>query len=154
MAAHPVSTPPETVFRQRGGILRTSQALRAGIHPRVLYRLRDEGIILEVSRGVFRLAELPDMGHPDLVAVALRIPSGVVCLVSALSFHGITTQVPHQVDVALPRRSRPPRMGFPPIRTFTFAAGSFSSGVEDHDLDGVVVPIYGAARTVVDCFKF
>ncbi len=145
---------PETVFREKGGMLRTSQALAAGIHPRVLYRLRDEGTILEVGRGVFRLADLPDLGHPDLVAVALRIPSGVICLVSALSFHGITTQVPHQVDVALPRKTRPPRLRFPPLRTFTFSAGSFSAGAEDHDLDGVKVPIYGAARTVVDCFKF
>jgi len=88
MVAKPHSTPPETKFRQRGGMLRTSQALAAGIHLRVLYRMRDGGTILEVGREVFRLADLPDLGHPDLIAAALRIPSGVVCLVSALSFHG------------------------------------------------------------------
>lgn len=83
------------VFRKHGGILRTAQALRAGIHPGTLYGMRDSGALEVVSRGVYRLAGGEPLGNPDLVTVAIRIPSGVICLISALAFHELTTQIPH-----------------------------------------------------------
>ena len=89
------------LFREHGGILRTSEALDLGIHPRTLYALRDAGALQQLSRGLYRLAELPPLSHPDLVIVALKVPQAVICLVSALAFHELTTQVPHAVDVAL-----------------------------------------------------
>ena len=84
-------------FRKNGGVLRTSRALRLGIHPRTLYQLRDANRIAQISRGVYRLADLPEVTNPDLVAVATRVPEAIICLVSALSFHEITTEVPHEV---------------------------------------------------------
>src|SRR5579863_191552 len=93
----------EAVFKQHGGMLRTSRAIALGVHPRVLYGLRDTGRLTEVSRGLYRLADLPALGNPDLAAVAARLPRGVICLISALAFHGLTTQIPHQIDVAVPR---------------------------------------------------
>ena len=142
------------IFRQSGGILRTAQAVRAGIHPSTLYAMRDSGVLEMVSRGVYRLTDNPPLGNPDLVTVATRIPRGVICLISALSFHELTTQIPHEVHVALTTGAREPRVDFPPIRTYRFVGKSFSEGVEVHDLDGVGVRIYSAEKTLADCFKF
>jgi len=96
-------------IRSRGGMLRMSDALRLGISRKALYAMRDAGVLEQLSRGLFRLRDLPPLGSPDLVTVATRIPEGVVCLVSALSFHELTTQVPHEVDVAIERgkKNRP-----------------------------------------------
>jgi predicted transcriptional regulator of viral defense system len=104
------------VFKQHGGILRTAQALQAGIHPNTLYTMRDVGTFEVVSRGVFRLAGSEPLGNPDLVTVATRVPNGVICLISALAFHQITTQIPHEVHVALKRGAELPRLEYPPIK--------------------------------------
>jgi len=144
----------EEFFRRSGGILRTSEALALGIHPRTLYRLRDSGRVVRVSRGVFRLADLPELAEPDLVVVASRVPQAIVCLVSALSFHGITTEIPHEVYIALPRRVKRPRLDYPPLRTFWFSGRALAEGIETHEIDGVRVKIYGPEKTVADCFKF
>lgn len=98
------------VFKKHGGILRTAQALRAGIHPTTLYTMRDDGTLEIISRGVYRLADSDPLGNPDLVTVATRIPLGVVCLISALSFHELTTQIPHEIHVALSRGAEEPRL--------------------------------------------
>ncbi|MBN1459789.1 MAG: type IV toxin-antitoxin system AbiEi family antitoxin domain-containing protein [Armatimonadetes bacterium] len=142
------------VFREHGGLLRTAEALRSGIHPRTLYAMRDSGLLERVSRGVYRLASSPPLSNPDLVAVATRVPKGVVCLISALSFHELTTQIPHQVHVALPSGANEPRLEHPPITTYRFGGDSFTAGVETHDVDGVRVHIYGPEKTLADCFKF
>jgi predicted transcriptional regulator of viral defense system len=144
----------EKMFREQGGIIRTSQAIAKGIHPRNLYSLRAKGRIVPLSRGLYRLADLPDLGNPDFSVVAARIPAAVICLVSALSFHGITTQVPHWVDIALPRGTKTPRLDFPPLRIFRFSRNIHKVGVKTHDVDGIAVHVYTPARTIVDCFKF
>jgi len=142
------------IFKKHGGVLRTAEALRSGIHPRTLYAMRDSGLLERVSRGVYRLAESPPLGSPDLVTVATRIPAGVICLISALSFHELTTQIPHEVHVALPSGAEEPRLEHPPIRTYRFAGESFTEGVETHVLDGVRVKIYSPEKTLADCFRF
>lgn len=141
-------------FREHGGILRTKEALSLGVHPRTLYAMRDAGKLERLGRGLYRLADLPPLGNPDLVAVALRVPGGVLCLVSALAVHEITTQIPHEVYVALVRGAEPPRLGHPPVRVFWFTGEAFTEGIETHELDGVEVRVYGAAKTVADCFKY
>jgi predicted transcriptional regulator of viral defense system len=80
--------------------------------------MRDAGVVEPVTRGVYRLASIEPLAHPDLVTVAMQIPHGVVCLISALSFHELTTQVPHTVDVALERGTRKPRLDYPPTRFY------------------------------------
>ncbi|KAA3614220.1 MAG: transcriptional regulator [Planctomycetota bacterium] len=141
-------------FRKHGGMLRTMEAIRLGVHPRTLYAMRDAGVLERLGRGLYRLADLPPLGDPDLVSVALRVPDGVLCLISALSFHEITTQIPHEVYLALKRGAEPPRLDHPPVRAFWFGERAFSEGIETHQLDGVPVRVYGAAKTVVDCFKY
>jgi len=143
-----------TIFENHGGILRTAQALKAGIHPKTLYAMRDSGVLEMISRGVFRLSDSPPLSNPDLVTVAARVPSGVICLISALSFHEITTQIPHDVHVALPRGAEEPRLDYPPIRTYRFTGEAFTAGVDAYDLDGVSIRIYSPEKTLADCFKF
>ncbi len=142
------------VFKKHGGILRTAQAIRAGIHPSTLYSMRDDGTLEIVSRGVYRLADSDPLGNPDLVTVATRIPLGVVCLISALSFHELTTQIPHEVHVALSRGAEEPRLDHPPIRTYRFSGEAFTEGIGIHKFDGVSVRIYKPEKTLADCFKF
>ena len=147
----------ETVRRlchHHGGVIRTAQAIRVGIHPRTLYALRDAGFLERMERGLYRLAELPEVGQPDLVTVALKVPSGVVCLISALAFHELTTQIPHEVSIALPRHRELPRLRFPPVRVYWFSAPAMATGVETHKLDGVPVRIFAAEKTIADCFKY
>lgn len=142
------------IFRQNGGTLRTSQALRFGIHPRALYKLRNEGQILELSRGVYQLAEMAQSNHSDLVAVTARVPNGVICLISALSFHELTTQIPHEVYLAIARGKETPRIDYPPVRAFHFSENTISVGAKTHKIAGVKVKIFTAEKTIADCFKF
>jgi len=142
------------IFREHGGMLRTGEALQLGIHPRTLYEMRDSGALERISRGVYRLTDLPPLSDPDLVAVATRIPQGVICLVSALAFHRLTREIPHYVYVALPRGGEPPRLEHPPLRIFWLTDAVFRAGVETHSLDGVSLHIYSPAKTIADCFKY
>jgi predicted transcriptional regulator of viral defense system len=139
---------------KHGGVIRTAQAIRAGIHPRTLYALRDSGFLERLERGLYRLADLPALGNPDLVTVRLKVPSGVVCLVSALAFHEITTQIPHEVSIALPHHTELPRLEFPPVRVYWFSTKAIEAGVETHELDGVPVRIFSPEKTLADCFKY
>jgi predicted transcriptional regulator of viral defense system len=141
------------LFRKHGGFLRMADALRAGVHRRTLYQLRDAGVIEQLSRGLYQLTAAPSLGNPDLVAVALRVPKGVVCLISALAFHELITQIPHEVSIAVPRNSEPPRIDYPPVRVFRFSPGPYAAGFETRKVDGVAVRIYSREKTLADCFK-
>ena len=125
------------LFREPGGMLKTGQALGLGIHPRTLYSMRDSGALERITRGVYRLADLPPLSDPDLVSVATRIPQGVICLISALAFHRLTREIPHYVYVALPRGAEPPRLEHPPLRVFWLTEPVFRAGIETHMVDGV-----------------
>lgn len=142
------------VFTKHGGMLRTSKAIRLGIHPRTLYALRDAGEIEQVGRGLYRLSTAPPLSSPDLVPVAIRIPRAVVCLISALAHHGLTTQVPHAVDLALPSHSQIPKIDGIPLRIFWYSEPSFSAGIDDVTIDGVRVRVYSPEKTIADCFKY
>ena len=149
MKKHPVE-----IFRKHGGQLRMSEAIEYGITRYMLYSLRDKGIIEQVSRGIYRLVELPPISNPDLVTVSLRFPNAVICLISALSYHNITTQIPHAVSVAVPRDSRIPSLDYPPIQAYRFSDKAYNSGIENHLVDGVSVKVYNPEKTLADCFKF
>ena len=142
------------LFREHGGTLRTAEALRLGIHPRTLYTMRDSGVLEKLSRGLYRLADLPPLSNPDLVTIALKIPQAVVCLVSALAFHELTTQIPHAVDIAVHNRAERPRLNYPPLRVFWFSGPAWSEGVETHQVDDTPVRIYGPEKSIADSFKY
>ncbi len=142
------------VFRRHGGLLRTTEAIRRGIQPRTLYTMREKGVVERLSRGVYRLAGLPPLGNPDLVPVAVKVPQGVVCLISALAFHEITTQIPGEVHLAIRRGAKYPRLDYPPIRVYRFAEKAYTEGVETHEVDGIAVKVYSPEKTLADCFKY
>lgn len=142
------------IFNEKNGVLRTQQAIQLGIAPRTLYKMRDDGIILRESRGLYRLADAEPGSYTDLVQVALSIPKGVICLISALAFHDLTTQIPHQVYVALPLHAEKPRLEYPPLRLFWLSQKTYSAGIESHELDGIPVNIFTIEKTIADCFKF
>jgi predicted transcriptional regulator of viral defense system len=135
-------------------MLKMTEAIRAGVHRRTLYALRDAGILEQLGRGLYRLAEAPQLGNPDLVAVARRVPKGVVCLLSALAYHGLTTQITHEVYLAVPRNAEPPRIDYPPVRVFRVGKRAFAEGIETHELDDFPVRIYSREKTLADCFKY
>ncbi len=142
------------IIRQKKGIIRTAEALKAGIHPRTLYALRDQGELEQFSRGVYRLTELPPTAEPDLLTIAVRAPHSVICLVSALSFHDITTQIPHEVSMAVIKGSKSPRIDYPPTAVYHFSEASFTTGTEEHEIDGTTIRVYNQEKTIADCFKF
>lgn len=144
----------KAIFRKHGGILRTSDALREGVHPRILYFMRDNNDLEILCRGTYRLAELEPIGYQDIVTVTSKINSGVICLISALSYHEITTQIPHEVYIAISRQMAYPRLKYPPTRFFKFSKEAFLAGIEVHKISGVDVKIYSPEKTVVDCFKY
>ena len=142
------------VIARFGGTIRTADAIKAGIHPEVLYRMRDTGVVEPLARGLYRLTESPELGNPDLVTVALKVPKGVFCMISALSFHRITTQIPHAVDIALVRGSEAPRMKYPPIHIYWSVKHILECGVEDQIVDGKRVRMHCPERALVDAFRF
>lgn len=125
-----------------------------GIHRQVLTRLVAQGKIERVARGVYRLPEHPITENHGLALAAAAVPQGVICLLSALQYHGIGTQLPSEVWMALDRRAWRPKLAYPPLRILRFSGAAMSAGVESHRIEGSAVNIYGPAKTVADCFKY
>jgi len=123
--------------------------------PRVsLTRLVRQGRLARVGRGLYALPDRPVSEHSALAEVARRHPRAVVCLLSALRFHELTTQSPFEVWLAIPTKARAPRLDYPPLRIVRFSEAGLVEGVEEHEIDGVPVRVTGVARTVADCFKY
>ena len=142
------------IIRHRGGIIRTREALALGIHRRTLYGLRDEGELVPVTRGLYRIEEMEIPAQVHFADVIKRIPKGVICLLSALNFHELTSQMPHQIWIAIDRKARKPKIDYPPIRVFHFSSASFTRGIEMHSIMEQNVRIYNRAKTVIDCFRW
>jgi predicted transcriptional regulator of viral defense system len=144
----------EKIFRENHGILRTGKAKKLGIHEPILIQMCNEGLLVKESRGLYRLAELPPLSNPDLVQIAIRVPSSVICLISALNFYQLTTQIPYKIYIALPREVKAPRIEYPPLDIVYLSNKPYHAGIENHILDGVSVQIYSREKTIADCFKF
>lgn len=135
------------------GLLRASDLDAIGAPRVVLTRLTAAGVLQRVGRGLYRLpeaevSEFESMGH-----VATKVPQAVFCLLTALQFHEVTTQLPRQVWIAMPRGSHVPRIDYPPIKMVQMVEVVRAAGIEEHLRDGVKLRVYGVAKTVVDCFK-
>lgn len=120
----------------------------------ILSRLVHAGKLQRVARGVYALSDRPLSEYRSLAEAALRVPRGVVCLLSALRVHGIGTQAPNEVWLAIPHNSPTPRLHQPALRAVRMSGAALSEGVEPVRVDGVDVPIFNAAKTVADCFKY
>jgi predicted transcriptional regulator of viral defense system len=136
------------------GIARVRDLTARGLHPEHLRRLVNKGHLERLNRGVYALVDREITEHHSLVQVAVRAPRSVVCLLSALQFHELTTQMPREVWIAIDRRERTPGMKSPSIQVVRFSGRSFSDGLTEHEIEGVPVRIFDPAKTVADCFKF
>ena len=136
-----------TFFRQR-------DAAALGVGSRALRRLVDNGTVERVTRGLYRVADAELTEHHTRAAVCARVPSAVVCLLTALSVHELGTQLPHQVWIAIPHKARTPRLRDLPVRVVRFSGAALRYGVVNTTFEGVPVRITSPARTVVDCFRF
>lgn len=136
------------------GHLTAREAAQRRIHSQVLTRLVREGSLKRIGRGHYCLPDQPLTEHHSLAIVARAIPSGVVCLLSALAFHGIGTQLPAEVWVAIDRRARWPSLRYPPLRIVRFSGQAFTAGIETHFVEGQALKVYGVAKTLADLFKY
>ena len=136
------------------GVLRPRDLDEYGLARQSLLRLYRRGLLHRIGRGLYVAADADPTEHRTLAEVCKRVPAGVVCLLSALQFHGLTSQMPHQVWLALSRGARKPTEPSLPIRSLHFSGPAFTEGVELHDIEGVTVKVYSPAKTVADCFKF
>lgn len=139
---------------RRMGVLRVRDLTSRGIHPEYLRRLCQKGLLTRTGRGLYVAADADISVHHGLAQAAKRVPHGVICLLSALQFHELGTQSPFQVWMALDRRAARPRIDYPPLHIVRFSGPALTEGVEDHAIEGVQARIYGAAKTVADCFKY
>lgn len=134
--------------------LRSSDLQTIGIPRVVLTRMVKEGVLERVSRGLYRKPNTFLSENETLVDIALVAPRAIFCLLTALQFHGLTTQLPREVWIAMPQGSRVPKMDYPPIRIMRFSGKTYSEGIQTVVRDRVALKIYSPAKTVVDCFKF
>lgn len=136
------------------GTVRPRDLVERDIPPDYLDRLYRRGLIERVARGIYAWPDADVSEHHTLAEAARQVPRGVVCLLSALRFHGLTTQSPHEVWLALPPKAWSPRVKYPKLRVMRFSGPALSEMVEEHRVEGVPVKVYAAAKTVADCFKF
>jgi predicted transcriptional regulator of viral defense system len=136
-----------------GGVLRASTLVASGLSRQRIKDLTDTGKLLHLGRGLYSLPGSPITEHHDLAQVAARVPQGVICLSSALQFHGLTTVSPWQVHLMLPRGARPPKIGHPPLAITYANPVAYQNGIEEHRLEGVTVKVTSVAKTIADCFK-
>jgi predicted transcriptional regulator of viral defense system len=150
------STPSDKARRllARAGIARSRDFERAGVSRTQLGVLAERGLVERVGRGLYVLPGADRSEHHHLAQAARRVPGGVICLLSALRFHGLTTQNPFEVWVAIDRKAWRPRVEHPPLRLVYLSGAALLEGVEEHRADGVTVRVFSAAKTVADCFKF
>ncbi len=135
-------------------IIRAEDVEALGISRNYLYTMRDEGLLQKTAVGLYSLPDSEINENTNLVEVAKRVPNAVVGLLSALNFHGISTQIPHEIWIIVPRGAWSPKIDYPPLHLNYVSGPAYSYGVQEHVLNGVVVKIYSPAKTVADCFKF
>lgn len=136
------------------GTIRIKDLLEREIHPEFARRLVGKEMLVRTGRGLYTLADAEITEHHDFAVVGKRLPKGVICLTSALRFHGIGTQLPRKIWLAIKKGSAQPHYSYPQISVVRLSGLSFSEGIEEHTIEGVAVSIYNPAKTVADCFKF
>jgi predicted transcriptional regulator of viral defense system len=151
------SNDPDRIMQlaAKRGLLRTRDISGISANPRVaLSRLVADGSLQKVSRGVYALPDRTRSSNHQYAEVATRYPQATLCLLSALRFHQLTTQNPHEIWLAIPNKARTPQLDYPPLRVVRFSGLALTEGIESHKIDGVSVRVYSVPKTVADCFKF
>ncbi len=142
-----------SLLKQRG-MARVSELARAGITGTTISRMKENGLVVQLGRGLYQLPNAPLDANHDLAEAAKRVPKGVVCLVSALAFHGLTDTIPARVWMAIGPKDRRPRVENPRLQIVRFGGNALRTGIEAHTIERVPVRIYDPAKTVVDLFRY
>lgn len=138
----------------RRRVLRAADVREHGWSPQLLLRLHQTGKLQRLARGLYGLPDAEITEHQTLIEVCQRVPKAVLCLLSALQFHGIGTQLPHEVWVALPEGTQTPVLSYPALRITRLRGAAYSDGIQTVTEHGAAIRVYCAAKTVTDCFKF
>lgn len=150
--------PKETEFinflKKMGVLSSYAEIIKAGFNKALIKTSLNSGRIKKVDRGLYRLSDGISLPIPDLVAVAIKVPKGVVCLLSALAFHESTNEIPRRVDIAIPRGTHANKIKYPPVRFYRFAPKAWEAGIEEREIGGHKIRVYRLAKTIADCFKF
>jgi predicted transcriptional regulator of viral defense system len=154
MAAQTTKTDKVLKLARKAGVLRPRDLDPYGIPRTYLSRLCAAGKLQRIGRGLYVLPGSGVTEHHSLAEACKRVPKGVVCLLSALRFHELTSQAPFEVWLAIGERAWRPRLEYPPLRIVHFSQSSLNAGVEEHQIEGVPVYVYSPAKTVADCFKY
>ncbi|MCC6245090.1 MAG: type IV toxin-antitoxin system AbiEi family antitoxin domain-containing protein [Gemmatimonadaceae bacterium] len=139
---------------RKAGIVRPRDLARQGVHRTQLVRMVEAGLVERISRGVYVAAGHEFSVNLAAAIVATRVPRAVICLLTALRLHNLTTQQPAEVWIALPEKARRPNLDYPRLHVARFSGNALSEGVEQRKIEGVTVRVYSAAKTVADCFKY
>jgi predicted transcriptional regulator of viral defense system len=139
---------------EKHGLTRPKDVEAQGVTRAQLSRLVKKGLVVREARGVYVTAAHAHTAEHTLAQVAKRVPEAVFCLLTALRFHGLTTQSPAEVWIALPEKARRPRLEYPSLRVARFSGDALTEGIEQHRVEGVPLRIYTPAKTVADCFKY
>jgi len=142
------------VFKAHEGFARTKDILMTGIHHREIKRVRDEGQIIRVKRGLYRLAEIPLISNQGFIDLARAVPGGVICLLSALSYYELTTFSPTIISMAICRGSRRPKIDYPPAEFYHFSKKQFEAGISEIKIKSHKIRIYNPEKTICDCFRY
>lgn len=136
------------------GLIRSSELVKLGATRATIARLVAKGELQKVARGVYMKADRIPSDLDNLLEVAIKVPKSVFCLLTALSLHEVTTEMPHEAWIGLEYGGKKPQFDFPPVRVIKFSKPSFEFGIETREISGVSVRLYSVAKTVADCFKY
>ena len=142
------------IFSKLDGFARTRELLAAGIHQRDIKRMRDEGRIIRLKKGLYRLADIPLVSNQGFVDLAHAVPEGVICLLSALSYYDLTTFNPPTISMAIYRGSREPKIEHPPVEFYRFSKEQFEAGIDEINIGNNTVRMYCPEKTICDSFRY
>ena len=141
-------------LKKRGGLAGYAEIIEAGFNKDILESVLISGEIQKIDRGLYRLTAGTLLANPDLVAASIKVPKGIICLLSALAYHEATSEIPRYVQLAIPRGAHANKIKYPPVKFYRYAPNIWEEGLEAHEIEGHRIRVYSLARTVVDCFKF
>jgi predicted transcriptional regulator of viral defense system len=141
-------------LKKRGGMVSYKEIIKAGFNKAFLKDNLNSSRIQKVDRALYRLSDDFTLSNPDLVAVSIKVSKGVVCLLSALSFHEATNEIPRYINIAIPRGAYANKINYPPVKFYHFASEAWKAGIEKFEIEGYQIKVYSLAKTIADCFKF
>ena len=141
-------------LKKKGGMVSYKEIIKAGFNKAFLKDNLDSGRIQKVDRALYRLSDGFTLSYPDLVAVSIKVSKGVVCLLSALAFHEVTSEIPRYINIAIPRGAWANKINYPPVKFYHFASKAWEAGIEKQKIEGYQIKVYCLAKTIADFFKF